>query len=306
MTESYHSRMFQMAGATNQGRVRKSNQDQFLIADHRRLLDVCCSSVEDFDGEKIVSGNPGELLIVADGMGGYQHGAVASEITIREMAAFVASMRHDATSGAIDDDVEFRKALSSLPGKIHRHLQIDGKKDLAKAKMGTTLTAAYIRWPWCYVFHVGDSRCYLSRDGILKQITHDHTIAQTYIDAGMPEMALRNPASQHTLWNSISASDNEPHPDLTRIQLKVGDTLVLCSDGLTRHLSSDNILQEISSELSAEDKCQRLIKLANDRGGRDNITVVIADFAGAPTSQESCGEPLEFELPPNLADTAVM
>lgn len=238
-------------------------------------------------------------------MGGYQHGGLASETTIRQMVAHVASMEHDATKNAIDDDIEFKKALSSIPGKIHRCLQIDGKLDAAKSKMGTTLTAAYIRWPRCYVLHVGDSRCYQLRNGVLKQITLDHTVAQMYLDAGMSENVTRNPALQHTLWNSISASESEPQTDLSRIQLQDGDVLVLCSEGLTRHLSQDDILQEILSELSVEDRCQRLIKLANDREGRDNITVVIADFASEPTSEVSCGKLLEFEVLPNLSDTAV-
>lgn len=147
MTDSDNISRFKLAGATDQGRVRTSNQDQFLVAEVRRLLDVCCSSIDEFDGEKLVSGNSGELLIVADGMGGYQYGALASETTVRDMAACVASMEHDATTGVIENDVEFKKALSSIPGKIHRHLQIDGKLDAEKSKMGTTLTAAYIRWP---------------------------------------------------------------------------------------------------------------------------------------------------------------
>lgn len=245
-------------------------------------------------------------MLPTEWAGGYQHGTLASEITIREMVAAVASMEHNASSGVESDDVELRKALGAIPGKIHRHLQMDGDLDASKSRMGTTLTAAHIRWPWCYVLHVGDSRCYLARDGVLKQVTHDHTVAQTYIDAGMPDVVLRDPASQHTLWNSISASDHEPHPDLTCLQLKEGDMLVLCSDGLTRHLSADDIFREISSESSVEEKCQRLIALANDRGGRDNITVVIADFASEPAAVESCGERLEFGVLPNLADTAVM
>ncbi|MEZ6133171.1 MAG: protein phosphatase 2C domain-containing protein [Planctomycetaceae bacterium] len=298
----------QMAGLTHVGQVRTSNQDNYLIADMRRLLNVCDSSVIDMDGRSMVAQQPGELLIVADGMGGYAHGATASQIAIRQMASCVSMLMEDFLVIDPNDDEEFREALRAAPEQIRKRLQVEGRMNQEKVQMGTTLTVTYVVWPYFYVLHIGDSACYRLRDGSLSRMTRDHTVAQAMMDSGVPEDEIRNSQFHHMLWNSLSAavsSEPEPEPDLFRHELRPGDSLLLCSDGLTRHLSLTQVESIMNTGHSPEDQCEQLITAANNGGGRDNITAVIANFQAPPSAADTCGEDSVYEVLSRLSDTEI-
>jgi len=293
-----------MAGCTHVGHRRESNQDNYLVADMRRLLDVCDSSLIDLDGREIVGTPPGELLIVADGMGGYAHGDRASKVAVQLMAEYVSGLMKEFLIIDPNDDEDFRNALLKAPESIHEQLMAEAKKTTGKGQMGTTLTAAYVAWPWCYVLHVGDSQAFLIRDQNIRQITRDQTIAQSLLEGGMQDSEI--PVNYwHTLESCISASPDHPQPELYRLELKAGDALVLNSDGLTRHVGADRINSVLNSSGTAEEKCQQLVAKANEQGGLDNITIVIAQFDGIPKTNEVCGDDKHYSAMRSLADTVI-
>ncbi|MEQ9407116.1 MAG: protein phosphatase 2C domain-containing protein [Fuerstiella sp.] len=310
MDQNIEQRRMQMAGATHIGRVRPSNQDHYLIADMRRLLNIRDSSLPQLDGNALVGWQPGELLMVADGMGGYAHGGRASQLAIQQMAIHLRDLICEFHNLHSSNDAEFRKALKKAPVRIQQMLQQEGKADPDKSQMGTTLTAVYVSWPDFYLLHVGDSCCFLFRDGKLRQLTKDHTLAQSLIDAGIKKEDIPYNSYHHVLSNSISASDAEPKPDLIRDRLKPGDVLLLSTDGLTRHVSSEEIAAVMESGDSAADRCAQLIELANSRGGHDNITVVIADCTASASASSTTDAPgleddADYELLAALADTDI-
>jgi protein phosphatase len=149
--------------------------------------------------------------------------------------------------------------------------------------MGTTLTMAFIAWPVLYVAHVGDSRCYLFRSGTLSRLTTDHTVAQQMLDEGI---RTADPESQwhHVLWNSLGGSEQIPKPEIAKLELAPGDTVLLCSDGLTKHIGDDEIAATLGAHQTSAALCARLIERANAEGGTDNVTVVIASAEPRSTS----------------------
>jgi protein phosphatase len=157
--------------------------------------------------------------------------------------------------------------------------------------MGTTLTMAYIVWPRLYVVHAGDSRCYLFHKRRLKQITTDHSYAQEFVDAGViePEEAEKSRWS-HLLWNVIGGKGDEVRPEVHKARLSTNDSLLLCTDGLTYHVSDDELAELLASDLSAAELCQQLVDVANEAGGSDNITVVVARFQDAKEQSELAEE----------------
>jgi protein phosphatase len=143
--------------------------------------------------------------------------------------------------------------------------------------MGTTLTIAYIVGPNAYVVHAGDSRCYLHRGDKLIQITQDQTVAQAYLDNGIlsEEQAADSPF-RHVLWNVVAGDSPKLFPSAYHVPLLPDDKLLLCTDGLTRHVRDAEILPIVQSLLDPRGVCQSLIEAALQQGGSDNITVLLA------------------------------
>ena len=140
--------------------------------------------------------------------------------------------------------------------------------------MATTLTLFIAVWPWAYVVQVGDSRCYHFHGGELRQLTRDQTIAQDLVDQGVlaPERMAKSPFS-NVLASAIGAES--ALPEVSRVKLHARNIFLLCSDGLTKHVKDDEIAAELSVLTSSEQSCRRLVDLALERGGSDNITVLI-------------------------------
>ena len=181
MTELHRAPTAHFFGATDIGKSGRSNQDHYLIADMRRLLKVCDSSVECLAQQSVVSRHSGELLMIADGMGAHANGGYASQTAISFMTDYVANLLPKFLNIDPNDDREFCTALNDAPILVHRLFRKEGENDPTKAEMGTTLKTACIVWPNLYVVHVGDTRCYLFRDGELRQLTKDHTVSMAEI-----------------------------------------------------------------------------------------------------------------------------
>ena len=259
-------------GVTHPGKVRRENQDHFLLCSLRRQLVVRSSSIPDADGlaesERLAS-----LAMVADGVGGMARGETASRLALKAVTKYVTrSMR--CYYGAAEDDQELYDALQEGARQCHAELLRRGQEDPGYSGMATTLTLYLSVWPRAYLLQVGDSRCYLLRGGELTQITRDQTMAQEMVDLGvMKAEQVAGTHLEHTLTSSIGGSHTQPK--VTRIEMDWGYVLLLCSDGLTRHVSDDRIRDVLRSMTSARQACETLLQDGLDGGGTDNITIVV-------------------------------
>jgi protein phosphatase len=261
-------------GVTHTGKVRRDNQDHYLLCSLRRQIVVRGSSIPQAD---TVLGTESERLasmaMVADGVGGAAKGETASRVALTGIARYVSrSLRCYYRS---EEGEDFSETLQQGARECHEELRRLAEEESEHRGMATTLTLFLSVWPRAYLLQVGDSRCYLLRNGELTQITRDQTMAQELVDLGImkPEQ-VAGTRLEHTLTSSIGGSHNQP--TVTRFDMNWGHVLLLCSDGLTRHVSDDRIREVLRSMTSARQACETLLQEALDGGGTDNITVVVA------------------------------
>jgi protein phosphatase len=261
-------------GVTHAGHVRKDNQDHFLLCSLRRQLVVRLSSIPEAEGLMTETERLASLAMVADGVGGAARGETASRIALQAVTRYVTRVMRCYYGSATEDEEDLTEQLQEGARQCHAELLRRGEQDFDVRGMATTLTLYLGVWPRGYLLQVGDSRCYLLRNGELTQITRDQTMAQEMVDLGVmkaEEAAATRLA--HTLTSSIGG--NETHPKVTRFDMNWGHVLLLCSDGLTRHVSDGRIRDVLRSMTSARQACETLLKEALDGGGSDNITVVV-------------------------------
>jgi len=261
-------------GVTHTGKVRKDNQDHFLLCYLRKQLVVRLSSIPEAEAILAESERLASLAMVADGVGGAARGETASRVALAAVTKYVSrSMRCYYSAGAHDDQ-ELHDALQDSAHQCHAELLRLGEEDADFRGMATTLTLYLGVWPRGYLLQVGDSRCYLLRDGELTQITRDQTMAQEMVDLGImkPEQAAGTRLA-HTLTSAIGGSQTEPR--VSTFDMTWGHVLLLCSDGLTRHVSDGRIRDVLRTMDSARQGCETLLQEALEGGGSDNITVVI-------------------------------
>jgi protein phosphatase len=154
--------------------------------------------------------------------------------------------------------------------------------------MGTTLTMAYILWPRLYVVHAGDSRCYLARGGRLHQITRDHTVAQQMVEQGiLSPSEAEDSRWSHVLWNCIGGGTHDLSPEVYKATLQPGDAVLLCTDGLSKIVTEERIVDVVQKVGNVEAACRQLVSEANLGGGPDNITVVLARLLGGAGKDET-------------------
>jgi serine/threonine protein phosphatase PrpC len=259
-------------GLTHTGKVRQTNQDHFLLGSLHKRLTVTQSSLplEDLSiGEERVA----FLMMVADGVGGGQKGEEASRVALEDVTRYIsesAKCYYHADAGETD----FVEALQEAAERCHHHLIERSSADPDAKGMATTLTLFIGVWPWAYLLQVGDSRYYVYRNGVLKQITRDQTMAEELADKGV--MARHTALASrwaHVLSSSIGGPQSAPV--VTRLPSDWGNIHVLCSDGLTKHVSNERIAERLASMTSAKTVCEQLLQDALDGGGTDNITIIV-------------------------------
>jgi protein phosphatase len=210
------------------------------------------------------------LLVVADGMGGHAHGELASSLTV---AALV-----DMDDRLPDDlaDVDLPTALAAALADAARRLDAGARRDPTSRGMGTTAVALLLDDTRLGVLHIGDSRIYRLRDGVLTQITHDHTVVQALVDEGRitPEEAARHPR-RSVLLRALQAG-HDPDPEVWLDSAIAGDRYLLCSDGVTAVLPDALLHELLAADREPADVVRDIINLANEGGGPDNITCIVA------------------------------
>jgi protein phosphatase len=207
------------------------------------------------------------LLVVADGVGGHAAGEVASSVAVASLAV----LDEDSPGG------DLLQRLSAAVTTANQHLRDMVIGDPELTGMGTTLTALLRAGSRFGLVHVGDSRCYLLRQGQLQQITRDHTFVQSLVDEGRitPEEADHHP-QRNVITNSLDGRD-DIELDLSIRQTRAGDRYLLCSDGLSNVVSEETLRDTLLEDGDPDRTCERLIELALKGGGPDNITAIVAD-----------------------------
>jgi protein phosphatase len=212
------------------------------------------------------------LAMVADGVGGSAGGETASRLAVEVVTRYVSeSIQCYYASGADDN---FLTSLQDAAMQSHADLLAMADTQPELAGMATTLTLWIGVWPRAYLLQVGDSRCYLLRDGELTQLSRDQTMAQELIDAGVMARAEASRTRwAHTLSSAIGGRQTAPL--VTRLEQQWGNVGMLCTDGLTTHVSDDRIRQRLRTMTSARQVCEDLLQDALDGGGTDNITILV-------------------------------
>jgi PPM family protein phosphatase len=260
-------------GITHPGTVRSENQDHFLLCTVHPQVVVHGTSLPNVDQLPLRGQRLATLLLVADGVGGLANGGDAARIAAESITRYVAStLRCYHTAGSSRDE-EFLDSLRTAAREAHDAVRADVEVRRS-AGAATTLTLGMVVWPWLYVLQVGDSRCYTYSRGVLRQVTRDQTVAQSLVDQGMlPAERMKGSPFNHVLASAIGAEESTP--EVSRIDVSDRGTVVLvCSDGLTKHLRDAEIGEHLGAMRSTEQVCRDLLQLALDRGGHDNITIV--------------------------------
>jgi PPM family protein phosphatase len=259
-------------GKTDVGRTREHNEDAFIVAD----LSANNATLQP-EVRTHLLGSRGSLFMVADGMGGAAAGEIASamavDIVLRELTdRWLQAERRDAET--------FASALKLSAASANAHINSFAAEHPEYHGMGTTATIAGLLDDTLYLAQVGDSRAYLVRDASAHQLTKDQSLLQKLIEAG--ELTEEEAAQSERRNIILQALGPEPtiKVDLTHQIIRRGDTLVLCSDGLSGQVKAEEIAAIVTEERDLVAACRMLIEMANERGGPDNITVIVARFEG--------------------------
>lgn len=258
-------------GRSHVGKVRPENQDQYFAASLHKAMKIRGTSVgrrrlPDVN-EPVMA-----LLMVADGVGGGPGGKQASELAVEAVWSYLAGVVDVYWTMGLSMEDLLPKRLEEAVERCHAAVRYEAERDATLRGMATTLTMAMVVWPRLYIVQVGDSRCYRLRNGQLERLTTDQTMAQALLAAGMPRERVDTSRLRRVLTSSIGSSIA---PVTTRFDLEWNDRLLLCTDGLTNHVADEEIRDVLAGASSARDACRTLVDLALDRGGTDNVTVVV-------------------------------
>lgn len=267
-----------LAGLSDQGKIRTNNEDSFFAARFDRSMGSVQSNLPE-GMFPVASKETCYGMLVADGMGGHAAGEVASRTAVQVMVDLVLRtpdwiMRlDDVTADRVVQRTQER--VQQIQGTLSEQVRADARL----AGMGTTLTLAASLGTDLLIAHVGDSRAYLMRQGTLHQLTHDQTLAQGMLDAGMITAdAAAHHRLRHVLTGVLSASDKPVPLEVNWFQLVDGDQILLCSDGLFEMVPEAMMADTLKQPKSASEICRTLIDLALEAGGKDNVTAVVARY----------------------------
>lgn len=269
-------------GRTDVGRTREHNEDCFIVAD---LTTMNATLQPEVRSHK--PGNRGSLFMVADGMGGAAAGEIASAMATEVVLSELDSRWRQASDSSPET---FARALKAATEAANARINRYAAEHPENRGMGTTATIAGILGDTLYLTQVGDSRGYLVRGGVARQITKDQSLMQKLIEAG--ELTAEEAEVSERRNIILQALGPEPmvKVDLTSQQIRRGDTLILCSDGMSGQMRTPDISRIVTEDPDLMTTCRKLIDLANENGGPDNITVIAVRFEGSGLLPPSDGE----------------
>ncbi len=263
-------------GVSHRGVVPQENQDHFLVAKLRKTVEVLGTNVDPATLYARMDGGEAHLMVVADGVGGRAGGAEASRTAITTTLEYVAQATGCYHRFEMEEEHAFIDQLQAAVLLAHDRLRTEhGGGEWTPA---TTLTMVMLVGPRAYLVHVGDTRAYYVRRHRIFQLTRDQTFGQYLLESGaVTDEQVANSPMGRTLASAVGSS--EVNPSVGLIDLEPGDALVLCSDGLTRHVPDEQLRELLDGAASAQAACDALLAAALAGGGSDNISVVVARVA---------------------------
>ena len=267
-------------GRTDVGRTREHNEDALVVADLTRGNATLQPEVRTH-----VVGDRGTLFMVADGMGGAAAGEIASAMAIEIVLQELTTALGEKTPPTDD---RFATAIKRATASANSHIHTFALEHPEYRGMGTTATVAGVLGDTIYVAQVGDSRAYVVRNGVGQQITKDQSLMQKLIEAGELTEEEAEQSERRNIILQALGPEATIKVDLTHQRVRRGDVLVLCSDGLSGQVRADEITRIVTEEKDLVVACRRMIDRANEMGGPDNITVIVARFDG-----EGLADPVE-------------
>jgi PPM family protein phosphatase len=271
-----------LGALSHPGNVRPSNEDYYLVVRVGRALQTLLTNlppghVPDRSEEE------GYGLLVADGMGGHAAGEVAARLAVNALVNLVLDQPDWILRAGERENERLLQRMARRYRQVDELLRREAEKDLNLWGMGTTLTVACILGDTLFVGNLGDSRAYLHRGADLHRLTRDHTLAQMLADTGSirPEEVTTH-RFRHVLTRCLGGSEGVVEADVQQVRLSDGDQVLLCTDGLTDLVDDAAIAAVLQGAGAASAACEALVELALGRGGRDNVTVVLARYRFAP------------------------
>src|SRR5713226_9017030 len=288
--------LIELHAKSDVGRVRRGNEDNYLLLDLTtpRMWNRLDGDESPEEMRQFILGDKGLVLVVSDGMGGALAGDVASKMAIEAVQDVL--MGNNAEGPQCEPDSSLVDCLKHATMQANRNIHYKSLEDSRCSGMGATLTGAAIKGDKLDLIQVGDSRAYVMRGTQIRLATKDQSLVQQLVDVGQ---ISEEEAETHMFRNVILqalGAQNELTPATARIQLRQGDMLLLCSDGLSGKLRNEEIRQIVADSGDLASACSALVAEANNRGGEDNITVVLARFTGDEL-RDAGDDRISVELP---------
>jgi PPM family protein phosphatase len=261
-------------GATHVGNVRKDNQDHFFLGALAHGVTNERSSLYSAEERVVHLERLASLAVVADGVGGVGGGEEAARRAVTDLVASVSKFFHEAAYRESEDPEVFSRLLHDSALAVHESLLERAEQEGGGRRFATTLTLFLGLWPHAYILQVGDSRCYVYRQGDLSLLTQDQTMAEELVKSGV----LTRTAAEKTRWAHILSSalgGEQAAPVVTRLVRDWGTVFLFCSDGLTKHVSEERIKERLATMTNARQVVEQLLQDALDGGGTDNITLIV-------------------------------
>lgn len=264
-------------GITDKGKVRTTNEDQFLIAELTKEMRVWQTSLP--EPKLQVGEEHAHLFLVADGMGGHRAGERASALAVVAIEQFTLNTFKWFFGS---DDTEAQKVLAQFQSALSQadaRILAEAAEHPELSGMGTTVTMAFHLGAQLCVVHVGDSRAYVYRDGELHQLTQDHTVTADMVRSGsLRPDEVAGHRFRHVITNVVGGQELGVDVEARAFDVQAGDRLLLCSDGLTEMVTNEAIAATLDAEPAPEVAAKKLLAQANDGGALDNITLLIVRF----------------------------
>jgi PPM family protein phosphatase len=264
--------VLEFGAASHIGLCRAENQDHYIVLRRTRTQELLLGNIS--KDELDLARDDSYAIAVADGMGGKSRGDLASRLAIR--TAWELAGRTTSWIMKLEDlnTDELSERIEGFTYLMQKAFDDEFQANPEFANSGTTWTCAYFVSSFAVIANIGDSPCFLWRDGMMGRISTDHTVEQEFVEAGVsPEIAGK---FRHALTRYFGSDTRNARPDIHHLRLRAGDQLLLCTDGLTDMVPAERIAQCLDESTEAQSACDYLIKLALDAGGKDNVTAVLA------------------------------